>query len=222
MSNEARNYNEPLDDSDGAFDRLLQQAVAGDDSAITELIEGLRPYLLFIANQDFAPELQGHLAPSDVVQSALFAAQKNLTAFRGGSADALRAWVRQILKNNLIDARRKMQSARRHSRSQVDLDSPAAQALSDSSESPSMLVYRQEKIVLLQQALALLPDSYRRVIRMRNLEQQGFTDIGSQLNMTEDGARKLWARAMKQLASIVKAQFPSLDSLAIDHPDVRT
>jgi len=219
MFHQAPNFHEPHDGSDGSFDQLLQRAVAGDDSAITDLIEGLRPYLLLIANKDFDSELQGQLAPSDLVQSALFTAQKKFAAFRGESAETLRAWVRQILKNNLIDARRRLQSARRDSRSNVDLDSPAARALMASDESPSMLVYRQEKMASLQQALALLPEGYRKVIRMRNLEQLGFIEIGNQLNLTEDGARKLWARAIKQLASIVKSQFPSLDSLAIENPE---
>jgi RNA polymerase sigma-70 factor, ECF subfamily len=222
MSNEAQKYHDPPDVSEGSFDQLLQRAVAGDDSAINELIEDLRPYLLLIANKDFDPEMQGHLAPSDLVQSALFTAQRKFTAFRGESAETLRAWVRQILKNNLIDARRKMHSLKRGRGSNMGLDSPAAQVLANSEESPSMSVCRHEKTALLQQALALLPESYRRVIRLRNLEQLGFTEIGNQLNMTEDGARKLWARAIKHLASIVKSQFPSLDSLAIDDPESRS
>lgn len=219
MSEKAPDRPEPLSDSEGSFDQLLQRAIAGEESAINELIEDLRPYLLLIANKDLDPELQGQLAPSDLVQSALFAAQSKFPAFRGESLETLRAWVRQILKNNLIDARRKLLSARRDSRGNVGLDSPAARAIAGPEDSPSVLVYQQEKSAMLQQALALCPEAYRKVIRMRNLEQLGFTEIGVQFDITEDGARKLWARAIKHLASIVKTQFPSLDSLAIDNPD---
>ncbi|MEZ6095287.1 MAG: sigma-70 family RNA polymerase sigma factor [Pirellulaceae bacterium] len=203
--------------AEDSFDRLLKRAVDGDEAAVNELVEGLRPYLLLIANQHFDRELQGKIAPSDLVQSALFAAQKNLPQFRGESVEALRSWVKTILKNNLIDARRKyLQAAKRNSGKDIKLDSRLVQTVSDSTESPSTATANQEKTVLLQQAIACLPDNHRQIIRMRNWEQLGFVEIANQLGLTEDGARKLWARAIKNLASVVKSRFPGLDSIGIE------
>ncbi len=80
--------------------------LAGDPAARREILDTCRDYLLFIANQELDARLQGKCGPSDVVQNAMVKAVEHFDDFKGSSQHALLAWLRQILKNEIIDVRR--------------------------------------------------------------------------------------------------------------------
>ena len=51
----------------------------------------------------------------------------------------------------------------------------------------------------LQEALARLPEDYRRVLALRYEEERTFEEIGRLLQRSENAARKLWLRAVERL-----------------------
>lgn len=202
-----------------AFDALLRRALAGDDAAIIDVIESLRPYLLLIANQNCDHDLRGKVGASDLVQSALIAAHRNFADFRGTTAEEFNRWVKQILNNNLIDARRHYKgTARRNIDDEIRLDdSPiVSDELEDAREMPTSLLLQSERRRLIERAMAELPENYARVVRLRNWQGLTFREIGQQLNTGEDAARKLWSRALLRLHDLIQAKFPELDSIWLD------
>ena len=58
----------------------------------------------------------------------------------------------------------------------------------------------------LRQALARLRPSYQRVIELRNRDRQTFAEIGVQMAISEERARRLWARAVEQLRRDIVAR----------------
>ena len=170
-----------------------------------ELLESCRAYLLFVANRELDPRLRGKIAPSDVVQETFVDAEEKLTGFRGTSREELQAWLRRILLNNLTDARRRFCDAEKRSieREQpLDGDSraqkPAVDVVADV-PSPRASMIASEETVVMRDALARLPDDYRRVIQLRSLEQLSFTEVARQLDRSDNAVRKLWSRAIVRL-----------------------
>ena len=72
------------------------------------MLASCRNYLLFVANRELEPELKTKIAPSDIVQETFTQAHQNIQKFAIGATETeLLAWLRRILVNNVIVARRK-------------------------------------------------------------------------------------------------------------------
>src|SRR5262249_3345426 len=81
----------------------------------------------------------------------------------------------------------------------LDADGPCGGGPADDVPTPSRQAADHEQARRLQQALARLPEDYRRVLLLRFQEGLAFQGIGGQLGRTPNAARKLWARAVKRL-----------------------
>ncbi len=65
--------------------------------------------------------------------------------------------------------------------------------------SPSQQAARRERAELLADALDTLPETYREVIVLRNLEGLSFSDVAARLGRTEDSVKNIWLRALSRL-----------------------
>lgn len=201
----------PLDDrsdsvvdlsSESASMDLIQQARAGDAAALSELIDTYRAYLLHVANREMGPSLNQKLGASDLVQSACLEIQNRFKDFRGESAGEWRKWLRRMLVNDVKDARRRFQEAkkrdvsreRRLYQSDGAMIDPPADWLSPRAEAIAA-----EEAALLNNAMAALSEEYQTVLRLRNWDELSFPEIGAQMDRTDEAARKLWARAIARL-----------------------
>ena len=53
--------------------------------------------------------------------------------------------------------------------------------------------------MIIAEVLESLPDDYRQVIMMRNLQGLSHTEIATEMDRSERAIRMLWLRALKQL-----------------------
>jgi RNA polymerase sigma-70 factor (ECF subfamily) len=184
---------------------LLPEARTGATEALGEILEACRKYLLLVAERELAPELRGKGGASDLVQEVMIDALRDFTHFRGDSEEELLAWLRRLLLNNLADfARLYRETGKRQLAREVSLtgDSSASGGgpdPADTDPSPSGLAVGHEEAEVVHAALATLPEDYRQVLLLRYQEELSFEEIGRQLNLTANAARKLWARAAKRL-----------------------
>lgn len=192
-----------------AEDRLAA-ARAGSLQALGQLFEGFRRYLLLVANQALAADLQAKAGPSDLVQETFLQAQKNLAGFAGHTERDFLAWLHGILMNNVAALNRHYHGTRKR---QVcrEVPLPAKDATIDWSwplparaESPSWQASAKEEAESVQRALQHLPEQYLQVILMRNRDGCSFAAIGERMNRSENAARMLWVRAFKQLVQEMK------------------
>ena len=64
---------------------------------------------------------------------------------------------------------------------------------------PSQQAVQREQAVLLADALEGLPDDYREVIILRQIEGLSFPDVGRRVGRTEDSVKNVWLRALTRL-----------------------
>jgi RNA polymerase sigma-70 factor (ECF subfamily) len=187
--------------------RLLRLAQAGDCSARGELLERCRNYLTLLARLQIGRRLQGKVDACDVVQDTFLKAHLHFGQFRGRTEAELLAWLRQILLANLLNlVRHYNASQRRNVRLERDLAAELEQSSRDldaalfaQQSSPSQQAARQERAVLLADALASLPPDYREVIVLRHLEGLTFAEVAQRLGRSLDSVDKLWVRALGRL-----------------------
>ena len=74
-----------------------------------------------------------------------------------------------------------------------------------SGSSPSQDACRREQALRLADALARLPDDYRRVIALRHLEGLTFPEVAGRMGRSVDSVEKLWARALPRLQQALGA-----------------
>ena len=83
--------------------RLLEAARQGHDDAFGQLFESFRRHLLLLAHREMPLTLRGKVGPSDLVQETAVDARRNIPGFRGSTAEECYAWLRAILRNNMIE-----------------------------------------------------------------------------------------------------------------------
>ena len=184
-------------------DRTLAR---GCSESANTLFNQCRGYLLVIANQRLDDQLRAKLGGSDVVQQTLMHAHRDLNGFRGRSEGEFLAWLQRILLNEIARANRDYHAtAKRDVSREIPLGQQNGSHLGGSwlpadVETPSKYAMASEQDALLQQALARLAPHYQRVIELRNRDLLSFGQIGERMAMSEEGARRLWTRAIERSA----------------------
>lgn len=190
-----------------SFEGLLKEARSGDADAIGRLLQEHRQYLLLVANQELDPQVQGKVGSSDVVQESLMTAHQEFGQFRGETRQQLLAWLRQIVKNDLLHARRTFKGTRKR---QIDREQPLQfnssldNPIVDPEMTPATNALAEEESLQLKLAMAELPEAYQEVLRLHNWRQQSFVQIGEQMSKSPDSVRKLWTRAIIKLQEVMK------------------
>ena len=193
------------------FQVLLTLARSGDQAAMGQLVEGYRSYLLLVANGDIDERIVSKAAPSDVVQTSLMHAQQAFPNFGGNSEEEFRAWMRAILKNDLLKTRRGLLTQKRDARREVRLqESGRHWSLVDPQLTPSTEALSSERMGLIAAAFEELSPDHQQVIRLRNFAGLSFADIGNQMNRSSDATSKLWARAIDSLRKRLENLAPEL------------
>ena len=182
---------------------LLAEARAGSQEALGRLLEELRPLLLQVAYDRLDPDLRAKGSGSDLVQQSYLEALRDFAGFRGGSPEELAGWLRHILQYNLLDFARHYRDTDKRALNREQVagenrcgpdDRPAAP-----DPSPSEVVSFNEQVERVRRAVDRLSAEQRLAIRLRHEEGQPFAAIGRALGRSEEAARKVWARAIREL-----------------------
>jgi RNA polymerase sigma-70 factor (ECF subfamily) len=186
---------------------LLSALRRGDTGAAEHVLLQYQPWLKLLARVELDSRLQVKLDASDVVQQTLLEACRALGQFRGATQGELLAWLRGILAHVLAhEVRRYHGTQKRDVAREVSLEQSLAQSsqrlgslLAASGTSPSQQAARHEQELLLAAALARLPDDYREVIILRNLEGLTHEEVAGRMDRSVGAVRMLWVRALTHL-----------------------
>jgi len=187
--------------------RLLDALRQGDPAAKGQLLLRYQPWLQLLARLHAESRFQGKFDPSDIVQQTMLEAYRALPQFRGQTEPELKAWLRQILAHALgHEIRRYRGTQQRDLAREVSLEEALARSsqrlenmLAVSGSSPSQQAAQREQEVLLADMLARLPEDYREVIILRNLEGLSHDEVARRMNRSVGAVRMLWVRALARL-----------------------
>ncbi len=187
--------------------QLLSAQRHGDEAARAAVLAPFQPWLRLLARLQIDREFQGKFDPSDIAQQTMLEAYRDLPQFRGQSEPELLAWLRQILAHVLgHEIRRHRGTQQRDLSREVSLEQSLVQSslrlsaiLADGGPSPSQQAVAREQEVRLAEVLARLPDEYREVIVLRNLEELPHEEIAQRMGRSVGAVRMLWLRALAQL-----------------------
>jgi RNA polymerase sigma-70 factor (ECF subfamily) len=200
-----------IDDSEP--ERHLRKARAGRSDALERLLELYRGYLTLLARLQIDRRLQGKVDAADLVQETFLEAHRDFAEFRGTTEGELVAWLRRILASNVANLVRHYRGTRRRDirlerRLAVELDESSRVLNQDvvaPQSSPSEQAARREQAVLLADALERLPENYRDVIILRQLEGLSFPEVARRMGRSLDSVKNLWARALARLSQLLGA-----------------
>lgn len=196
--------NRSRQDASRGVQRLLAAAREGHDDAFGRVFETFRRHLMLVAHRELPQALRGKVGPSDLVQETAVDAQRGFAGFRGTTAEECFAWLRSILRNNVIDAVRRYETAlKRATGREISLATEAGRRQGGMVELPHGLpdgsAIRREDADVLAHALDRLSDDHRTVLQLRYWEGLSFVEIGTRLQRSPDAVRKLWYRAVERL-----------------------
>src|SRR4029077_14959257 len=185
-------------------EQLLRRARTGDTHVLGQLLELYRNYLELLARLQIGRRLQGKVDASDLVQETFLEAYAAFAQFRGTTEEELVSGLRHSLASNIASVGRRYLGTQRRN---LRLERELADELDESSRvldqglvakasSPSHQAARREQGVLLADTMRQLPEHYREVIILRQLEGLSFPQVAKRLGRTVDGTKKLWIRAL--------------------------
>jgi RNA polymerase sigma-70 factor (ECF subfamily) len=186
------------------FTNLLAAARRGSPDAFGPLFEAARGQLLAMAQQELPQTLRPKLGPSDIVQETAVDAQRDFPQFTGTTAEECFAWLRTVLRNNVIDAiRRYDKSLKRGGVQEVSLATAYGRRQGEgvrlAQSLPEGSAIRREDASSVARMLERLPADYREVLELRYWQGLSFVEIGGRIGRSPDAVRKLWYRALERL-----------------------
>jgi RNA polymerase sigma-70 factor (ECF subfamily) len=184
---------------------LLAGLRSGDDAAYEELVRSYGGRLLAVTRRLLGDEDDAR----DAVQEAFLSAFKSIDRFQGESL--VSTWLHRIAVNAAL---MKLRSRRRRPEDRIDdllpqfLEDghPAQPAVPWRELSDSQLV-REETRGRVRAAIDRLPEGYRTILVLRDIEELDTAEVAEQLGMTRNAVKTRLHRARQALRGLLAPEF---------------
>jgi len=186
----------------GQVDHLLRQARDGSQSALGLALNAARTSLLHLATRALDDKLKSKVGASDLVQDTFAAAQRDFQQFRGQTHQEFHAWLIAILSHRLAENIRHFRLTQGRN---VDRELPqqavedALARLREEMATPRTAAIAREDQQRVQLALERMNEPLRSVLVERTWQDVSFAEIGARRDLSAEAARKLWARAVREM-----------------------
>jgi RNA polymerase sigma-70 factor (ECF subfamily) len=145
----------------------------------------------------------------DVVQSAYLNAFRSIDRFEGSSQ--LSTWLHRIVVNTAL---MKLRSRRRRPEESIEDLLPAFQEdghhveqFSDWNIPADELLERREAQAAVRACIEQLPDNYRSVLLLRDIEELSTQEVAATLGMTPTAVKVRLHRARQALSTLLRREF---------------
>ena len=197
---------------DAADAALVARLKAGDENAYEEMVRTLGGRLLAVARR----MLRDEDAARDAVQDAMLSAVRAIGHFDGHSR--LSTWLHRIVVNAALMRIRRRQ--RRPEQSIEPLlprfaeDGHHAEAVIAWTDSAERLIEREQTGALVRAAIDELPESYRLVVVMRDIDGMSTLEAAEAFGITENALKLRLHRARQALATIIRRRLSRPQAVA--------
>lgn len=184
---------------------LVARLRAGDDRAFEDLVRTYGSRLLAVARRFVRNDEDAQ----DVVQSAYLSAFRALEHFEGNCQ--LSTWLHRIVVNTAL---MRLRSRKRKPEESIeDLlptfqeDGHHVEQFSDWSAPADVLLERRQTRVTVRACIERLPDNYRAVLLLRDIEERSTQEVAEALKMTPTAVKVRLHRARQALSTLLREQF---------------
>lgn len=184
---------------------LLARLRAGDDQAFEQMVRTNTGRLLAVARRLLPSEEDAR----DVVQEAFLSAFRNLARFEGGSK--LSTWLHRIVVNAAL---MRLRTRRRKPEESLDALLPSfledghhAEKMSSWAEPADRALERSEIRALVRQYVDQLPETYRTVLVLRDIEGMETEDVAAALGVTTNAVKMRLHRGRQALRTLLMPVF---------------
>jgi RNA polymerase sigma-70 factor (ECF subfamily) len=184
---------------------LLRRLRAGEDAAFDELVRTFSPRLFLVARRILPTDEDAR----DVIQDAFLSAFRALDRFQGDAR--LSTWLHRIVVNAAL---MKLRSRRRKPEESIEPLLPAfladghhAEQFSSWAEPVDDMLARSETRALVRRRIDELPDSFRTVLLLRDIEGLDTEETARVLDMTPNAVKIRLHRARQALRTLLAPHF---------------
>jgi RNA polymerase sigma-70 factor (ECF subfamily) len=181
-------------------EELIRRLKTGDEAAFDALVKGHAGSMLAVAQRYLHEEADAQ----DAVQDAIVSAFKAIGRFEGSSR--LSTWLHRITVNAAL---MKLRSARRRPAVSIDellptFDDTGHQTRGSARwRQPDSAAEREEIRAIVRKSIDALPEPYRVVLLLRDIEGFDTADVASQLELTEAAVKTRLHRARQALRTLL-------------------
>ncbi len=176
---------------------LFERARSGDNDALAELVNPLRPRLLALIHVRMPRSARHEVDPEDILQETIVRAIEALPRFDWNGEQRFGSWLARIATNLARSAQRDARCDRRVG--EPGETSPDLAHASTDGPQPLRALRREERFRRLERALDEIPEHYREVIVLARLEGLGIAEIGDRIGKSPNATSMLLLRALKSL-----------------------
>ena len=185
----------------GEEQTLLAELRAGSEAAFARLLREHGGRMLAVARRLVRDEEDAR----DAVQEAFVSAFRSLDRFEGGSR--LATWLHRIVVNCCL-----MRLRSRQRRPEEPIEDLLPKFLEDGHQAPASVawsepvdepIHRKEICGLVRESIDRLPESYRTVLILRDIEELSTADAAAMLGVTENALKIRLHRARQALRTLL-------------------
>jgi RNA polymerase sigma-70 factor (ECF subfamily) len=187
----------------------VHKAITGDRDALVELLAVHGPRIRDSLVGSIPRRWQAVLSVDDVMQQAYTDAFRAIGRFEPREAGSFGGWLATLAKRNLVDALRGLEADKRGGdRRRVEAPDDGSyvalyEMIEASMTTPSGGAARDEARERLRECLAQLPEDYRTLIELYDLQGRGVEEVASALSRSAGAVYMLRARAHRKLAELM-------------------
>ena len=185
----------PPSEAPGEIEALIQRCLQGDELAWDTIVRRYRRKVFNVA-YTFVGR---HEEAEDLTQDIFLKIFKSLGTFDRRAN--FQTWLISVSRNLCIDHYRSVRQERRTIDRQVDPNE-----LSPVSHEPGPIaaLEQQDRVALLREALAALPESLRTAVLMRDIQELTYQEIADRLRLPEGTVKSRINRGRTELARQIR------------------
>jgi len=179
----------------GAVEALIQRCLQGDQLAWDAIVRQYRRKVFNVAYKFVGR----HEEAEDLTQDIFLKIFKSLGTFDRRAN--FQTWLISVSRNLCIDHYRSVRQERQTIDRQVDPNE-----LSPVSHEPGPIaaIEQQDRVMLLREALAALPESLRTAVLMRDIQELSYQEIADRLRLPEGTVKSRINRGRTELARQIR------------------
>src|ERR1700704_5720842 len=185
----------PPSEAPREIEALIQRCLQGDQLAWDAIVQQYRRKVFNVAYKFVGR----HEEAEDLTQDIFIKIFKSLGTFDRRAN--FQTWLISVSRNLCIDHYRSVRQERQAIDHQID---PNELSPVSPEPGPIAAIEQQDRVVLLREALAALPESLRKAVLMRDIQELTYQEIADQLHLPEGTVKSRINRGRTELARQIR------------------